>query len=501
MLAAELLCADGTKDFAQIFAHQYVLARGAPPTVAGWAGPEPLEGWALRHCPRLDCRVIEDARGAPCGWLLGVAVDAAGSVVSKSGLRIGAACTARGFWPAVEQAVEPLAGRYIAILFGPGGPRAYFDPVMDMPAVFNPAEGLVASSPLLALRRWVEHGTRLHAKTIRNEGGNYGFQLTCDREVTRGLSNHYLALSDFTLHRHWPRGDECFEGRGLALSETAERLLERLGQVTGALVAHHRCLLPLTGGNDSRTLAYSARESLGGLEGAYAHRVNWITQFDCYLGNQLAEDLGLEFRILDAVKAFQQGRFATKDIRRLKWNFLHATGYIHPPMRSELAAAALVPQEFPEAELVLRGNVMDMTQANQWPRDSLAFELDHAIGKLALGGRTAEENAAYWRDDYLAWMRTLPENARARTYEMAFTELLLPNTLGAKLQGYGRPHYVNPFNDRGLIATCMSVAPELRKKGLLTETLHGMAGAPPLMRTNRLRKARDRHDEVERLFA
>lgn len=501
MLAAQLLCADGRKDFAQIFAHQYVLAQGTAPGIEGWGGPEALDGWALRHCPRLDCRVIRDAEGAPCGWLLGVAVDAAGRVVSKAGLRIAAARTAPGFWLAAEQAVEPLAGRYIAILFGPGGPRAYFDPVMDMPAVFNPAEKLVAASPLLALRRWVEHGKRLSPKAIREQGGNYGFQLTCDREVTRGLSNHYLDLSDFTLHRHWPRGDECFEGTGLALSETAEQILARLGQVTAALVGQYRCLLPLSGGSDSRTLAYSAQASLGGLAGAYSHRTNRITKFDCYLGRQLAEDLGIDFRIFDAVKIMQAGRFDTKAIRRLKWNFLHGTGYMHPPNRSELVAVALVPQEFPEAELVLRGNVMDMAQANQWPYKSLRFELDHAIGKLALGGRTKEENATYWREDYLAWMKTLPENTRDRTYEMAFTELLLPNTLGAKLQGFGRPNYVNPFNDRALISTCMAVSPELRKKGLLTETMHGMAGAPPIMLTNRLRKQRHLHEEVDRLFA
>lgn len=497
MLQAQRLCEQRGLDFGDVFAHQYVLSKSDHPVVEGWGGPMPLDGWQLTHCRRLDCRDILDAHGQRVGWLLGVAVDADGCVVSQRGILLKATTKDRNFWTCVEEEITQLAGKYIAFFLTDVGQRVYFDPVLDMPAVYNRDEALVATSPLLAIRRGLQVNPRIDYRVIQKEGGNYGLQNTCDAAVIRAISNHFLDLETFELHRHWPNENDSFEDDFARPEDAAEQIVKRLGQITRALITHHVCAMPISGGNDSRTLIYSARDALGQLDHAYAHRINWMTKFDCFLGKKLAEKLGLELQIVDAVNALETGNASRLDTRRLTRSFRFATGFMQPPKRAELVGY----NKIPDTELVLRGNIMDMSRANQWPRESLEFELDHAINKLVIGGCAPQDRAALWKDDYVAWMDTLPDNARARIYEFAFIEQLLPNTLGARLMGFGRANYVNPFNDRKLITTCMKVSPELRKKGVFNNMLHEAAGAPDMVRAKKLGKLKERHAEVDQLFA
>lgn len=497
MLEAQRLCEQRGLEFCTVFAHQYILSKKDHPEPEGWGGPIPLMGWQLSHCRNLDCRDIVDAMGQQVGWLLGVAVDPDGIVVSQRGILLNAALKDRTFWKTVEETVSGLAGKFIAVLLTSKGQRVYFDPVMDMPSVFNSKTGIVAASPLLAINREVKENPRIPYSDIQENGGNYGFQQTCDKDVLRGLSNHYLDLKKFTLHRHWPLKSDKFEDDFESPEEAAEQIIQRLGQITSALITNHVCAMPISGGNDSRTLIYSARDALGRLDHAYSHRINWMTKFDCYLAKKLADKLGLELQIIDAVRGMETGEVSRFKSRQLAHSFKFATGYMKPPKRAELLGYHMIP----ETELVLRGNIMDMSRANQWPRETLEFDLAHAIDKLVIGGCPPEKRVSRWKKDYVAWMETLPENARTRTYEFAFTEQLLPNTLGARLLGFGRANYINPFNDRSLITACMKVSPELRKKGTFNTILREVSGAPKTMRAKRLGKKKHLHAEVDQLFA
>lgn len=497
MLAAKEICEQGGLDFGHLFVRQYCFSRQPLPRMEGWKYPKRLRGWGLAHCGKLHHTALLDKDGAAIGWLLGVAVDRDGGAVGKSH-RFAAAVSDKDFWERIEREITFFAGRYAVFLLTEAGERAYFDPVMDLPAVFERAEKTVASSPLMALMHPMRANHRLSRRHILKKGGNYGMQQTCDPDVFRGLSNHYLDLASFSLHRHWPGEVDNFETSDGDLDETAAMMVARLGQITGAILQNHACLLPLSGGLDSRTLAFSARDHLHHAEAVYAHRTTWISQFDCYVGMQIANELGLakKFKIIDGLKEVQKGRYSAQEQRRLRWDFCHRTGYQHAPKPAELAVADLLP----ETDYILRGNIMDMARANQWRRD-MVFDVAHGLSKLVLGGRTDEENLAYWGPEYTNWMDTLPSPARARTLDFAFVEQLLPNTLGGRLIGYGNACYLNPFNDRQLIQACMSVDPVRRKSGELNQALHRACSASDTMMTRQAMADEATKADVERFFA
>ncbi|WP_306121205.1 hypothetical protein [Roseovarius sp. MMSF_3359] len=497
MLAAKEICEKGGLDFGHLFARQYSFSRQPLPRMNGWKYPKRLRGWGLAHCGKLHHTALQDKNGEAIGWLLGVAVDRQGEAIGKTH-RFAISLKDKGFWGFVEQEITFFAGRYVAFLLTDKGDRVYFDPVMDLPAVFNAGEKTVASSPLMALMRPVRANHRLSRRHILKKGGNYGMQQTCDPDVVRGLSNHYLDLESFSLHRHWPVEANRFEAPDGDLNETAAMMVARLGQITGAILENHACLLPISGGLDSRTLAFSARDRLHHADGVYAHRTTWISQFDCYVGMQIAGELGLakRFQVVDGLKAIQEDRYSAEKLRRLRWDFCHRTGYQHAPKPAELAVADLLP----EAGYILRGNIMDMARANQWRRD-MVFDVGHGVSKLVLGGRTDDENLAYWGPEYSNWMDTLPGPARARALDFAFVEQLLPNTLGGRLIGYGNACYLNPFNDRTLIQACMSVDPARRKSGELNKALHRACGASDTMMTRQAIADEATKADVERLFA
>lgn len=155
------------------------------------------EGWNIAHSPQLECRQIRNKNGTHIGWLLGSGVNPSGHFVVPDELL-----------EVYRQNRFDLLGRYAIILTTAQGRRMNFDSVMDLPAMYNAKVRMIASSPLMALRRALEVNPKLDYRKIFKEGGNYGLQQTRDPDVMRALSNHYLNLDDFFLHRHWPNSYE-----------------------------------------------------------------------------------------------------------------------------------------------------------------------------------------------------------------------------------------------------------------------------------------------------
>ena len=101
----------------------------------GWKYPKRLRGWGLAHCGKLHHTALQDKNGEAIGWLLGVAVDRQGAAIGKTH-RFAISLKDKDFWVFVEQEITFFAGRYVAFLLTDKGDRVYFDPVMDLPAVF-----------------------------------------------------------------------------------------------------------------------------------------------------------------------------------------------------------------------------------------------------------------------------------------------------------------------------------------------------------------------------
>ncbi|KJZ20632.1 hypothetical protein [Loktanella sp. S4079] len=475
------------------------MSKRALPRIDGWSYTRKLAGWQLGHCPTLDHTDILDANGKLIGWMLGVAVQANGQIVGPRQHHLEYALNDAQFWEKFEAEITPWAGRYVVFAITTAGKRVYFDPVTDLPAVFHRQEQCVASSVYMALSRPIAWNNRLPRRRIIRKGGRYGLQQTCDAHVFRVVSNHYLDLETFALHRHWPKADDQFDRPASDLDEVAEQIVHKLGMNTGAIVANYACALPLSGGADSRTLAYSARAHLHHVKHAFSHRISRMSKFDCYVGMRLAEDLGLadRFQLIDGVKLVETGAYSDERLNRLKWQYMERTGYYHPPSAEILAAA----EEVPPAQYTLRGNIMELTRANQWPR-SFEFSVEHGLSKLALGGRdTLDENLNYWGPDYQNWVDGLPASTKDRVYDFAFVEHLLPYSLGGGLLGFRQTSYLNPFNDRALTSLAISLPPQSRRKRKLNAAIHRACNTPDIPRALMVKRDEDLRREADKLFA
>lgn len=492
MIEAIRICENMGRNFQKLFARQFVLSQSYIPTFEGWSQNK-FGSWHLWHDPKLEVGEIIDSAGHPVGWLLGLAVDEDGILFGGSCWQLNFTLSHPDFWELLEDKISKFAGRYLVIALTQRASRIYFDPVVDLPCVYNPKAGLIASSALLALNRPLRENHRVNHKIVAKNGGNYGMQQTCDPDVHRVMANHYLDLGSYTLHRHWPSKENSFEQR--TAEESADIVIPRLAQIMAALIRGRRCQLALSGGGDSRILAFTAKSHVSKLSGVYTHKSNWITQFDCLVATRLADKLGCTLNILDAVSELRVGRISRPEIRQLRQAYILRTGYHAPAENRVLVATNMVP----EGGYVLRGNVLDMSRANQWPRD-FKFSVEHGVSKLVIGGRPLSENYGYWGAEYRNWMDTLPSTTHHRIYDFAFCELLLPNTLGANLQGHGRTTYLNPYNDRSLIAATLSVPPKIRKSGKLLAALLHACDAPAIPLTRHITSDPEAKAAVAEMF-
>ena len=67
--------------------------------------------------------------------------------------------------------------------------------------------------------------------------------------------------------------------------------------------------------------------------------------------------------------------------------------------------------------------------------------------------------------------------------------------------GFGRPFYVNPFNDRALIAATMRVSPRDRRLGNLNAALQRAATTPNIPLTGVAKNDPDTKSAMRALFA
>ncbi|MFO7770172.1 MAG: hypothetical protein R6V38_02255, partial [Roseovarius gahaiensis] len=329
----------------------------------GWVTRR-LKGWHLYHCPELRVAEILATNGRRVGWFLGIGVAQDGSLF-PSGARLPVAADDTTFWPVAESMIEGVAGRYAAILSDGREERIYHDPVCDLSCVFDPTSRIVASTLLLCLHRPLVRNRRMPHRGPLKGKHNYALQQTADRYVKRALPNHYLSLRTFAPVRHFPRGDEVFEADEAQLDIICERIAKRLKQVTTTLLTNFDCVLPVTGGNDSRNLLACAAGVLGQTQTVlFTHHINKMSGFDCMIGQQIASVLGQDVQVIDVTDPVHQDQFQPDAVKRLRWDVGYATGYQTLEPGNGVAMAV---QLAPAGQCLLRGNVMELMRANQYP--------------------------------------------------------------------------------------------------------------------------------------
>jgi hypothetical protein len=456
---AEAKCQQRGRDFAELFRYQYVFARARGLSFPGW-GARHVGGWTLHHGAALGVTDIEDVAGRKVGLLAGVALSADSRLVAGR-LRLPLGAEDTGFVAAAEGILTSLAGRYVAFLVVPGAARAYADPVGDMGLVYDPETGALGSTPGVVLRRGLRANPAFELRRVLRGDVQFSLGHTADAVVRRLIPNHYLDLGDFTLHRHWPPRDMGFDIPEAAVPETVDAITARLGAHFRALVSNLPCVVPLTGGRDSRILISCGMADLDQVAEFSAFRFHNASRVDSRMGRDLAASMGLFFRQYFKVAA----SWTQKRDFRLK------SGY--SGQRGEFRAIAMV-ESFPRDHVVLRGNILELLRANQWRADRVnrPFKLLHGLRRIFVVPRPLERAAIdVWGPAYMAWREGLPENARPRTYDFGFVELLLPNTQGAFFAGYHGCFPLNPFNDRKLIGLAIGLPVEMRRRNAIVETV------------------------------
>lgn len=455
---AEQKCQQRDRDFGWLFRNQYVLSHDATRSYPGWK-KQYLEGWVLHHGTALRICPIRDIGGLHVGFLLGHALTPNSEVVGDAFI-LPVQCGATNFAEVADRSITELAGRYLAILLCAQCERIYCDPVSDIPLLYDAKTGMAASSMGLLLDRPLRSNPQFPISNVLHGRQTLGLQHSLDTGIKRGISNHYLNLSDFNLHRHWPSSGMNFNTSPKDIPRRVDELTERLGAHFAALVSHFDCILPVTGGRDSRMLLSCGLPHIDKVRELSAFRFHNPSRRDAKMARDLLESMNLPFKQYFKKKASQT---QMRDMRlKMGWS----------GTRRELAALAMI-EEYPQDHLVLRGNIMELLRANQWRMDTIdaPFRLRHAIRRTGITVHTDSQSTGDWGPRYLKWYDSLPECARGKAYDFGFVELLLPNTQGAYFNAFHRNVMINPFNDRKIIEIAISMPTSLRKDEIIVRTI------------------------------
>lgn len=446
--------------FDDVFPHQYAVRSDNVAAPEGWNTVE-FAPFKIHHSPRLNVAQPDCADASLQLLILGIAVDTGTVIADDTQVDLGASPT----WRDLEDWLENLAGRFV--IFGRLGreQRLYFDPTLELSCFYDPKTGLIGSSPFMALDRPIEPSRYIRVEDVMSGATNFSLGITGDRDLRLARPNHSLTLDRYQQFRHWPRSDAPFTAVA-DIDTDASEIVTRLGATVGALARSFRSAIPITGGYDSRALVASAKDHLGHVSAFYTHRINYLSSLDCLLAQKIGQKLGFEPERIDGMKLAEEHGPSDELSLEEKLFGLRTGGHTSTMGYRELAAHEFLP----DAEISMRGNVMDMNRANQWKGQD-AFRFPHLVRRLRLRAPEGIPPAVYWQREVMTWLDTLPPETHRYAFDLSFLENILPNTMGAGLNGMPRHFTLNPFNDRYLISRSMGITPALRRNGELNAAI------------------------------
>ena len=305
----------------ELLAHRIADGLGVPPA-ALFRGQfrlcdaplSPIEGWCslalgaryLHACPDLRQYRILDLDGRLAGVVLGVALDpdaGPGGAPLASVTQLDCRLDAPDMADRVEALIARLVGRFIALCCVPGAARAYTDAAGDMGLLHDPGTGILGSSLPVILAREVEELPDFNHRAVLDGLGGYTLGYTRDRRVERLLPNHRLDLATMRATRFWPREDSLAAHEGIGIDAAAGAIIARLAQNVAGFQAIAPCLMPISGGQDSRILLGAAREHHARMAGFFGWHMHRQSRRDTATGARIAERLGLDYTIIARIEA------------------------------------------------------------------------------------------------------------------------------------------------------------------------------------------------------
>jgi len=444
-----------------VFRYQYVIAQKADKTagLAGWKSHEAGD-WVLRRDPDLNTAKIVDSSdktvGYCCGWAIGP-----NDKLIKARLKLPFKQSDPDFLERLESLSDDIRGRYVILIDTGKSSHVFGDPVGDMGIVFDPRARRVGASVPVVLTRQIDTGG-LSTDDVKKGKAVYRFGATADKGVFRLTPNHSLNLSDFSARRFWPRDIPEIVRTTSDIEAVTDGIGTRLKTNMLAFANGLSVALPISGGFDSTILLGLCHEAGIKPDFTYTHRNNWISGYDAISARRTCEDLGFDHVFLDAFSlygAHEEWTLLARAEPHLRWV---RAGFCLPMVKRRQSLAALL---LPPADVVLRGNVMEMLGGR--------FHKSHSVGHMEdaykmIFGRQPENPAErrVWENGYAGWLANLPSNLPEKAgLDLSFIENLFPNAMGVTLQSTPLAFYLNPFTDRRLIAETMRVPSDYRVSG------------------------------------
>ncbi|MBD3679800.1 MAG: hypothetical protein HUJ27_15545 [Rhodobacteraceae bacterium] len=448
-------------DFDDLFANQFVLTKNKNLEISDFKKLE-LGLWSLYIGSSLPRCLLTDTKGICIGILLGVAVHETKGILGAREVVSEPGTTA---FEKIEAFFEFLSGRFVIICREEGMERVYPDPAASLGVVYDATTKTVGSTTFLVLDREVEPTPTFDAVAIRGGQSNYGLGYTCDANVRRLIANHYLDLGSFETYRYWPSPDHVFETGSLSSDEVVDMIAASVARTASAIIRSRETLLSMSGGRDSRFLVAATGEDIRSCTMAFTFVHNWISEFDSRSADLVSEKLGIPFQRIsvdDPEVVERESRFKRR--QRIR-SFRFATGSISGP-RLDLIAG--LPDRLPRDQVMLRGNMIELLNAQWYPRWRTMARPNyrHILARLHLG-RFSEEGLRARMSELEQWYESLPKGARFRVHDFSYLENFLSNTQPG-FYGFPRHFYVAPFCGRKTIELTMRLDPKLR----ITATCH-----------------------------
>jgi len=272
-----------------------------------------------------------------------------------------------------------------------------------------------------------------------------------------------LDLDRMSQTRFWPCNDTPWQdASNVDFDSMIEELIAILRQNTIGFLMAKPSVFPLSGGQDSRMLITAARDHAYLAKSIFGMEHNWASGQDCDIGAEVAARLGLSYWRIRAPKLKKWGNKA----------FHARVGYaVNSGGTQSIRHTSLLPK----GHLVIRGNVMGLTRANDWGAGRKVKAWDNTnfgLRRLKMGNAISpDQQPVDLEQRYLSWRESLPGILKYRSHDLAFCESYLPNSLGARNYAYTNVCFVNPFASRRAIALVSAVDPQLRKDNRINNSL------------------------------
>jgi hypothetical protein len=262
----------------------------------GWESHS-LGGWAVAAHSLLPLTEIRDTDHELIGWLIGHAL-IEGSIVRgvwKLPIRITSERDVQTF----EESLYRFGGRWACVLIASNVQRVYLDPSGSLAAVYRTDAKIVGSTPTLVHFDSIDvYRAKKSAETPLPANHFWPAGLTGDDDTRRIVPNHYLDLTTWKTHRHWPL--EPIERVPEALAaEKAKAVTGRLRCNIKAISSEFDIYMGLSAGRDSRMIMGAAKSVIDKFTFVTFNYKDPAKFADLHIATKLAKKFRLKHESLD----------------------------------------------------------------------------------------------------------------------------------------------------------------------------------------------------------